>query len=134
MFVWAVVAQRAMALHVRFAIWPIRIQAKAILASKEIAEAEIVDRLRCRLGDLVHCSGSLHIRRHDKRLVDRTTTTEVGGYPGDSRLGVEGSKDARARSGRRCRYRDLRNGERAAPLSGPGKGGKVASLVVLVVV
>jgi hypothetical protein len=92
MLVWAVVAQRAMALHVRFAIGPVRIQAKAILASKEIAEAEIVDRLRCWLGDLIHRSGSLHICRHDKPLVDRTATTEVGGYPGDSRLGVEGSK------------------------------------------
>lgn len=86
MLVWAVVAQRAMTLHVRFAIGPVRIQAKAILASKEIAEAEIVDRLRCWLGDLIHRSGSLHICRHDKPLVDRMATT------GDSRLGVEGSK------------------------------------------
>lgn len=123
MFVWAVVAQRAMTLHVRFAIGPVRIQAKAILASKEITEAEIVDRLCRRLGDLIHCSGSLHIRRHDEPLVGRATRTEVGGYPGDLRLGVEGSKDARARSRRRCSYGDLQNGERVAPLSGLGKGG-----------
>jgi len=88
MLVWAVVAQRAMTLHVCFAIGSVRIQAKAILASKEIAEAEIVDRLRCRLDDLIHRNGSLHICRHNKPLVGRTTTTEVGSYPGDPRLGV----------------------------------------------
>ena len=111
-----------MALHVRFAIGPVRIQAKAILTSKEIAEAETVDRLRCRLGDLIHRSGSLHICRHDKPLVDRTMTIEVSGYPGDSRLGVEGSK---------MRMHDLGGDAatvicgtvRAAPLSGPGKRG-----------
>src|ERR1700679_2824592 len=80
MLVWAVVAQGALTLHVRFAIGPVRIQAKAILASKEIAEAEIVDRLCCRLGDLIHRSRSLHIYRHDEPLVGRTTRTEVGGY------------------------------------------------------
>ena len=122
MFVWAVVAQRAMALHVRFAIGPVRIQAKAILASKEIAEAEIVDRLRCRLGgrlgDLIHRSGSLHICGHDKPLVDRTTTTATQ----ETRDWVW--RDARARSGRRYSYRDLRNGERIAPLSDQGRGGR----------
>jgi hypothetical protein len=58
MSVWTATARGTVALHIRFAWWPVRIQAEAIFTLQEVAEVEAVHGLADFLDLRVRCHGA----------------------------------------------------------------------------